>query len=120
MRRNQILRDIEMGKEEGKEFIKWWRKENDFVDYELVDNFIRSADAFHEIENFELLDIEQMWQVLKKWKPSGLRHSKSTKGDNIEWEHVSKDGEPHTYTCPYSAHSIMSIFNAETRGDTLV
>ena len=120
MRRNEILRDIEKGKEEGKEFIRWWRKENDFVDYELVDHFIKSADAFHEMENFELLDMEQMWQVLKKWKPTGLRHSKSTRSDMIVWDHTDRNGEKHTYTCPYNAHSLMSIFNAETRGNTLV
>lgn len=120
MRKNQILRDIEKGKSEGKEFIKWWRIENDFTDFELVDTFIKNADSYHNIADFELLDTDQMWDVLKRWNPSGLRRSKSTKGDKIEWQHKTKDGQQHTYTCAYNARSIMSIFDAETRGDTIL
>jgi hypothetical protein len=119
MRSEDIIQQLKRGKLEGKEFIKWWRKENDFSDYELVDSYLKNVDKAHELENFELLDINQMWEVLKRWNPKGIRRSKSTKSDTIEWQHVTKDGRKHTYTCPYNAHSIMSIFDAETRGDTI-
>ncbi len=56
---------------------------------------------------------------MKRWKPSGLRRSKSTKSDNIEWTHRNKEGKKETITCPYNAHNIMSIFDAETRGSTV-
>jgi len=117
---NQLLRAIEKGKQEGKEFIKWCRKENDFADFELIEHYLDATDARHNIESFELLDKEEMWEILKRWKPKGLRHSVSSKSDMIEWQHRGKDGQVHTYTCPYNAQSIMSIFDAETRGDTLV
>lgn len=120
MRKNQILRDIARGKEQGLEFIKWWRLENDFSDFELVDTFIKNADCYHEIADFELLDKEQMWEILKRWKPSGLRRRKTARGESIEWQHLTKDGQKHTYTCPYTARSIMSIFDAETGGDTIL
>ncbi len=61
MKSRQIIQDLEKGKLEGKEFIKWWRKENDFVDYELVDNYLKNSKTEHEIENYELLNMEEMW-----------------------------------------------------------
>jgi hypothetical protein len=119
MRSRQIFHELEQGKQQGKDFIKWWRKENDFADFELIDRYMKMADQ-SEIENFELLDKDEMWEVLTYWKSSGLRRSKSTKGEKIEWQHMGKDGLQHTYTCPYTARAIMSIFDAETHGDTLV
>ncbi len=119
MRLSQILKDLQEGKANGKEFIKWWRKENDFTDYELIDRFLTNADSQHEIESFALLDKDEMWDQLKRWKPVGLRRSKSTRSEQIEWQHRTKEGKLHTYTCPYTAQSIMSIFDAETKGDTV-
>jgi protease II len=117
--KNQLLRAIERGKQEGKEFIKWWRKENDFADFELIDHYLEATGARHNVENYQLLDKDEMWEVLKRWNPN-VRHSVSTKSDTIEWQHRGNDGKMHTYTCPYNAHSMMSIFDAETRGNPLV
>lgn len=119
MRSNLVMHELEQGKKQGKEFIKWWRKENAFADYELIDRYMKTIETRHEIENFDLLDKDEMWEILKHWKPTGLRHSKSTKGENIEWQQLGKDGQQHTYTCPYNARTIMSIFDAETQGDTI-
>ena len=118
MQSHQIAGELEQSKSQGKEFIKWWRKENDFVDFELIDRFLAREDSF-EIENFELMDKDEMTKVLKTWKSSGLEIKKSSKGETIEWQHKDKYGHQHTYTCPNTAHNIMSIFDAETRGDTL-
>jgi len=119
MRSSHIIEDLQKGKAQGKEFIKWNRKENDFSDYELLDNFLSKAESKHEIETFELLDKDQMWDVLKRWKPTGLQRRKSTKTDSIEWQHRGKDGQKKTHVCPYNAHNIMSIFDAETGGNTV-
>ena len=120
MKEGQIMRAIEQGKSEGKEFIKWWRKENDFVDFELIDRYLEAAEVHHDFENFDLLDKEQMWDILQKKVKGKLYHRVATKSDTIVWEHIGKDGITHTYTCPYSAHSIMAIFDAETKGNTLL
>ncbi len=61
-----------------------------------------------------------MWAVVKTWKSSGLRCTKSKDGGMIEWQHTGKDGQPRTHTCPYNAENIMTIFDVETRGDTIV
>jgi hypothetical protein len=94
-----FLKVIEQGKKEGKEFIKWWRKENDFVDFELIDRYLQTEDARHDFENFDLLDIEEMWEILKEQVPGELYHRVATKSDTIEWQRIGKDGEKHTYVC---------------------
>ena len=119
MKEFQIRRDLELGLQQGKEFIKWIRKENDFVDFDLIDRFLKMAESNYEIADFELLHKDEMWKILKDCKPSGLRRSRSTKGEKIEWRHQGKDGREHTYSCPYTAKAIMSIFDTETGGDTL-
>lgn len=118
MRTRQIIDGLRQGKTEGKEFIKWWRKENDFSDYELLDNFLNNQEMPGEIENYELLDNEQMWEVLKRYSHSGLRRNRSNKSDQIEWRQQTQMGQK-LYTCPYNAHNIMSIFNAETKDTTV-
>ena len=118
MRANQIITELQQGKERGKEFIKWWRRENDFTDYELLDNFIKTAAMKHEIDSYQLLDSDEMWDLLKRWKPTGLHRHTSNKTDNIEWQHQNKDGQQQTYVCRYNAHNIMSIFDTETRDNT--
>lgn len=118
--KGQIAEAIEQGQKEGKEFIKWWRKENDFADFELIDSYLQNSDAQADFENFELLDKDEMWEILKERCSGELYHRVATKSDTIEWQHADQEGVMQTYVCPYNAHSIMSIFDAETKGDTLL
>ena len=120
MGESDFLKVIEQGKKEGKEFIKWWRKENDFVDFDLIDRYLQIEGSRHDCENFDLLDKDEMWDLLQKNVSGELYHRVATKSDTIEWRCLGKDGKKHTYVCPYNAHSIMSIFDAQTKGDTLL
>ena len=119
MRADEIIRDIRMGQEEGRAFIKWWRIENDFTDYELFDDFIKNARSSHEIGGYELLDLEQMWDVLKRWKPAGLKRTRTGKGEQIEWEKKTADGTLQLEVCPFTPEAVMFIFDFETRGDVV-
>jgi len=102
-------------------FIRWWRKENDFADFELVDEFCKRENASREFGGFELLDHEQMWQELLRICPDRLSRKKQTKsGEVIIWKHRDAAGKMFEETCPFSASTLMAIFDAETRGDTLV
>lgn len=119
MRTNEIIDGIRQGQKQGKSFIKWWRIENDFIDYETFDSFIEHAGSKHEIAGYELLDIDEMWAELKRWKPTGLNRRATTRGEEIEWQHLGADGTLKVETCPLTARSIMHIFNAETGGDVV-
>jgi len=119
MRAAEIIRDIRKGKEEGQAFIKWWRIENDFTDYELFSSFIKNARSKHEIEGFELLDLEQMWDVLTRWKPTGLKRIHTGKGEQIEWTRKSADGGLKKEVCAFTPETVMYIFDYETGGDVV-
>ena len=119
MRALEIIRDIDKQRDTGKRFIKWWRIENDFTDYETFDSFIAHARSSQEIGGYELLDIDEMWDVLKRWKPTGLRRVYSTKGEHIEWQRRATDGTLRTEICPLTPESMIAIFDYETGGDVV-
>lgn len=119
MRSGDIIQAIEKGRGEGLSFIRWWRIENDFSDYELCDSFVRHSDSNHEIGGFDLLSIEQMWDVLKRWKPSGLKRVRTARGDLIEWHKKRADGTVVFETCAFTPEAVMHIFDYETGGDVV-
>ncbi|MCM2265997.1 MAG: hypothetical protein NDI73_12490 [Desulfuromonadales bacterium] len=100
-------------------FIKWWRKENDFVDYELVDTFLANLMPDHEFSGFELLTMKQMWEELHRREPKrvtvGQRHGEKV----IRWQHIAEDGTMREEIFPFEPKSIMTVFDGETRGDTM-
>ncbi|MDT8419934.1 MAG: hypothetical protein RQ754_05850 [Desulfuromonadales bacterium] len=120
MRANDIVREICMHPQESREFIRWWRKENDFADYELLNSFFTHATEDQEIDGYELLDKEQMWRELLRWGVAGIERVKTRKGEMIERTRRGKDGTEHTYQCPFNAETLMLIYDEETRGDVLV
>jgi len=99
-------------------FIRLWRKENDFVDYELLEPFLRRLEDGLEFSGFELLDTNEMWQTLLRWAPDKISRERRSKSDVIIWKHL-QDGDFITEELPFSAESIMHIFDRETRGDTI-
>lgn len=118
MKGSEVVREL-AGLPTDRRFIKWWRKENDFVDYELVDNFLNSIGLEQEFAGFELLDLEQMWETLTRAVPDRVSREKYARREVIVWEHIAGDGTARTDVLPYTAESVMQIFDAETRGDTL-
>ena len=120
MRGSEILSEIEQLPDSGKAFIRWWRPENDFADYELIDDFRRRTSGTQEFGGYELLDVEEMWQRLEKLDPKRLARQKRTKGEFIIWKHATGDGGVVEDTFSFSPESVMAIFDEETGGDTLV
>ena len=48
-------------------FIKWWRKEEDYIDFDLVARFLEKIGfGGTEVAGFELIDQEEMWQTVEK------------------------------------------------------
>jgi hypothetical protein len=119
MKGYEILKEMQYGRSGGRCFIKWWRKENDFVDYELVDTFMVHLNPDHEFSGFELLTLEQMWQELQHREPHRVMLGKRRGATVIRWQHLAEDGTMHEDVLPYDAPSLMTVFDAETRGDTL-
>lgn len=118
MKGQEIYQQIAAARTPRDRFIRWWRKENDFVDYELLSDFLHRLQSNEEFAGFELLDTESMWQLLHRFAGDRVRREHRTQGDYIIWERTT--GKVHeTVQLNYTAESIMHIFNEETRGMTL-
>lgn len=100
-------------------FIKWWRRENDFVDYELVDTFLENLVPDHEFSGFELLTAEQMWDELHRRVPKRLALDRHRGQPVIRWQRRNEDGSLQEQLVPFEAESIIQVFDEETRGDTM-
>ncbi len=99
-------------------FLKWWRKENDFADIELVADFLQSVEPDLEFGGYELLDMEQMWALLKQQSPKSVNRDERRRKEVIIWNHPDREGNPEQ-VCPFTAESLLTIFNAETKGNLI-
>ena len=101
-------------------FIKWWRRENDFADYEIIDNFLKDALDDQEFAGFELLTTEQMWNAVKNMIPDQITLEKRSRGGEvIIWKRSGKKGEEKVVECPFIPDSLMTIFDVVTRGNPI-
>lgn len=112
MTESEILKELGEQRKADQVFIKWWRKEEDWLDIDLVDRFVAECGTNREIGGYELLTAEQMWDELKK--VCGDRVAKVVK-DGQELVVWSRKGEERR--CPFVPESLMEIFDAETRGN---
>lgn len=97
-------------------FIKWWRRENDFADFELAEEFVNSNVDELEFAGYEVLSIDQMWDLLQQQAADHVDLSQKGGEKLLVWRR--SDGE--TVTRPYTAKTLMEVFDAETRGDVLM
>lgn len=114
MTTTEIAKTIRNERTADMQFISWWRKEEDFLDYDLIDRFMENAGQNREVGGYELLTTEQMWDRLEK--VCGKRVMKTQKAGEhlIEW-----NGEKGVRTCPYTPKSIIEIFDIETKGNVV-
>jgi hypothetical protein len=119
MRGREIYSTLEKLRTDEHRFVKWWRKENDFLDYDLIERFIKNAETSEEIDGFDLLTLDEMWDELKRVGGSRVNLRHDPKGDSLEWVHEGKEGT-HTEVCAFTPESVMHIFDVETRGNPIV
>lgn len=116
MRGREITSEVAKLRTDEHSFVKWWRKENDFLDYDLIDRFINNIDHAEEIEGLELLTLDEMWETVEHICGNRVKLERSTKGEQVEWTHKGKNGTHHE-VCIYSPETLMNIFDIETRGN---
>jgi len=113
----EVLREIDRQELKNRHFIKWWRKENDFVDIELMETFRDSVSAGDEFSGFELLDMEQLWEIVKRLCPERVSRRVFDNHEMIVWDRVDKNRVKTTFRCSYAPEFLIQIFNVETRGN---
>lgn len=117
MKGYEITRQLRDRKTSNHQFIKWWRKENDFLDFDLIDRYLKNFNDGEEISGFDLIGIEEMWGEVKRI--CGDRVARVTKdgADYISWRPASGRDAGTTQECPFTPQSLMAIFDRETRGN---
>ncbi|MBW4056385.1 MAG: hypothetical protein HIU83_13480 [Proteobacteria bacterium] len=116
MRGREIIATLNERRDEKHCFVKWWRKEEDFLDYDLIERFIEHTGATDEIGGIDLLTMDDMWDEVKRVGGSRvtLRHDKN--GDQVEWVHTGKTGA-RANVCALTPESLMEIYDVETKGN---
>lgn len=113
MKGEEIARKIAEGKKNGAQFISWWRREQDWLEFELIDNFLRDVKPDEEIEGYSLVGMD-----------GALEHVRNLAGDRVK----IREGDTGTYifwrrpngrelTCPLTADSVIRIIDVESRGN---
>lgn len=97
-------------------FVRWWRKENDFLDYELIDRFLENVPSYEEVGGVELLTMEQMINEVKRIGGSRVRIMRDEGGGRVEWRHSGKEGE-RSEVCVLTPETLLTIYDVETRGN---
>ncbi|HEY4744374.1 MAG TPA: hypothetical protein VIH45_06920 [Desulfuromonadaceae bacterium] len=97
-------------------FVKWWRKENDFLDFDLIDRFTENLSSGEEIGGMDLLTLDEMWDEVKRVGGTRVKLVHERTGDKVEWLHVGKKGMQKD-VCVYCPETLMTIYDVETRGN---
>lgn len=113
----ELLQQVEQQKKESHCFIKWWRKENDFVDIELMDMFCDSVKEDEQFGGFELLDMEQLWRIVEKQCQGRVRREVQNWNEIIVWERMDKTGAKRSIQCFFAPEFLAQVFDVETRGN---
>lgn len=117
MNGKDLFKELEQLREENHHFIKWWRKENDFVDIELIDTFYETAKAGDQYEGFELLDMEQLWEIVNKLCGDRVKRARQDGNEILTWERLDNKGAKRFIRCSFAPEFLMQIFDVETRGN---
>ena len=112
----EVLRNVKAMRSDQDRFVKWWRKEEDFLDYDLLDRFIKNSSSQDEIGGIELLTMDDMWQEVKRIGGERVKLLHDSKGDRVEWVHKGRSGL-HSETCDYTPETLMTIYDVETNGN---
>jgi len=109
----EIVEQIKAQRKENHAFIKWWRKEEDWIDYDLIDRFVATARDNEVIDGFELVGIDEIWEQLQRLCPGRVTKDKKDGQDIVVW--VKTDGIKKE--CVFIPQSLLEILDAETRGN---
>jgi hypothetical protein len=116
MRGREILETLDRRRTENHRFVKWWRKEEDFLDFDLLDRFREESSVNEEIGGIELLTMDDMWHEVLRVGGKRVKLVQTKTGNTVEWAHKGKDGL-RTEVCAFTPETLMKIFDVETRGN---
>jgi hypothetical protein len=113
----ELMKQLDHQETKDCKFIKLWRKENDFVDIELIETFRDNVKGSDEFADFELLTMEQLWEVVKKLCADRISRHMIDNHEMIVWDRVDKHGIKSSHKCSFSPEFLIQIFDIETKGN---
>lgn len=113
MKGDEIVRQIDARRGDDHRFVRWWRREEDWLDFELLDTFVQNIREDEEIEGFALLGMDEMWEYVRKVAGSRVERGERDGEAVVTWRR--KSGR--VMTCPFTPESLIRIFDVETRGN---
>lgn len=114
---HEILDTIKVQRKPGDVFIKWWRKEEDFVDFELIDRFLVDARPDETLDGFALIGMDDMWEELKRFGGERIAKTQKSGEPYVEWLPPDKTAFEDRRYLPYVPETLLDIFEVETGGD---
>jgi hypothetical protein len=118
MRGSEIIAALKDRRTDEHCFVKWWRKEEDFLDYDLIDRFVENTSGSDEIGGIDLLTMDEMWNEVRRIGGSRVTLLHGTAGDRVEWIHKGKSGEK-KHECLYTPETLLQIYDVETKGNAV-
>lgn len=96
-------------------FIKWWRNEEDFIDFDLVGRFLENLKPTTSIGGFQLIDQEEMWRTVEG-RCKGRVTKEQREGEWVlRWTpSKGKEVEERSAEYPYTPESLLKILDVET------
>jgi hypothetical protein len=117
MNEAEVLEQIKAQRNDKHHFVKWWRIEDDFLDYDLIERFIANA-SDTVMAGFELLTMDEMWSEIKRiaGERVNFKHDPASGNSRVEWVYEGKNGVK-KQICLYTPETLMTIFDVETKGN---
>ncbi|OGU15950.1 MAG: hypothetical protein A2076_04715 [Geobacteraceae bacterium GWC2_53_11] len=116
MRGREIIAALNERRGEKDCFVKWWRKENDFLDYDLIDRFVANTGGTDEIGGLDLLGMDDMWNEISRIGGTRVTLLHDADGDKVKWVHQGKTGQ-RINVCSFTPETLMEIYDVETKGN---
>ncbi len=116
MRGREIVATLNGRRTEEHRFVKWWRKEEDFLDYDLIDRFVENIKGTDEIGGVDLLTMDDMWDEVRRVSGTRVTLLHDNNGDKVQWVHKGKAGQ-RTNVCAFTPETLMEIYDVETKGN---
>ncbi|MBL0226065.1 MAG: hypothetical protein IPQ16_10990 [Geobacteraceae bacterium] len=99
-------------------FFTWWRNEEDFLDYDLIERFMENSGGCREIGRVDLLTLDDMWNDVRRVYGSRIVLLHGKDGRKVEWIHSLKTGVKKN-TCAYTPETLIQIYDVETKGNAV-
>ncbi len=107
----ELIKSIRAQRDDSHRFIKFWRKEEDFLDFDLLDRFLGNLRDDQVIDGFELLDTDAMWDKVRLATGNVVTRTVRDGKDILLW--TDQQGLV-TKELPFNEESLITIFDAET------